>query len=250
MVRFERLRNAGDHAVGRGVVGTLDGPFERVGVGRAVTLDDQPTQTEQRGAIVAPMINAPFETRQHRQRHDSEQLGEPRAAEFLAQHLTDHLGQSFGALERHVADKAVADNDVGRALEDVVAFNVAEEVEIGGAQQLTGLLNDLVALDDFFANVEQTDRWTRLLLDHRHHRRGHLRKLQQVLGLAVGVGTKIQHGRAGTFLVRDGGGNCRAVNAVQRLENVTRHGHQRAGVAGGNARLSGAFLELIDGHAH
>src|SRR3546814_9139737 len=54
-----------------------------------------------------------------------------------------------------VADKAVADDDVDRALEDVVAFHVAVEIQGAAAQKLGGFLDDFVALDDFFADVEQ-----------------------------------------------------------------------------------------------
>jgi hypothetical protein len=47
------------------------------------------------------------------------------AGELLADELGPACRQAFGGLEHHVADEAVADHDVGRALEDVVAFDVA-----------------------------------------------------------------------------------------------------------------------------
>ncbi len=82
-------------------------------------------------------------------------LGEPVARELLAQEGRHHLGQAFGGLEGDVADEAVADDHIDGALVDVIPFHVAVEVEAAVAEQLAGLLDDLVALDVLFADVEQ-----------------------------------------------------------------------------------------------
>ncbi|MNT04630.1 hypothetical protein D3C72_1392170 [compost metagenome] len=89
-----------------------------------------------------------------------------------------------------------------------------------------------------------------LVVDHGHHGFGHARELQQVLGLAVGIGAQVQHGGAPALLVRDGGGDGRPLDAFERLEHIARHRHQRAGIAGGDAGTGLAFLDLSDGHAH
>ena len=63
------------------------------------------------------------------------------AREFLPQEGDDHLRDAFGGLEHDVADETVAHHHVHRALVDVVAFDVAVEIEAARAQQFRGLLH-------------------------------------------------------------------------------------------------------------
>ena len=46
----------------------------------------------------------------------------------LARHLHDELEDALADLEHDVADEAVGDDDVARALVDVAAFDVADEL--------------------------------------------------------------------------------------------------------------------------
>ena len=64
-------------------------------------------------------------------RHDAQrtQLREPAARELLLQEGADHLRNTLGRLERHVADEAIRNDHVGLAAIDVVAFDVAHEIE-------------------------------------------------------------------------------------------------------------------------
>jgi hypothetical protein len=71
-----------------------------------------------------------------------------------------------------------------------------------------------------------------------------------MLGRAVHIGAQIQHRGGAALGVGHLRGNGRAVNAVQRLEQVARNGHQRAGVASRHRSLRRAVLDLLDGHAH
>src|SRR5690606_36589116 len=153
------------------------------------------------------------------------------ACELGAHHGGDHTGHAFDGLEHHVAHEAVAYDDVDGALADVVAFDVAVEVQPAVAQQFGRLLHDLVALDDFFADIEQANGGLAALVECRNERGAHDGELQKVVGRAVDVGAQVEH-RGGTALdVGDRGGNGRTVDAVEGFEHVARHGHERAGVA-------------------
>ena len=71
--------------------------------------------------------------------------------------MLDHVDQAFAHLERHVADEAVADDDVDVAAVDVAAFHVADEVEVQALEQRRGGAGQVVALVFFFADGEEAD---------------------------------------------------------------------------------------------
>ena len=221
-------------------------------------LEHQPAQPEQRATAVAAVVEPVLELLQHRPRRQRRQFGEDVAAELFAHDADEHRGGAFGRLEGHVADEAVAHDDVGRAFEDVVAFHVAVKVEVaavgGLAQQFAGLLDDLAALDLFFADVEQPDRRVRLAGHRRNQRAAHHRELQQVVRSAIDVRAQVEHGGVAAALVRHDGGDGRPVDALERLEHIARHRHQRAGVACRHAGLRsgcavGAGLDLAHRNA-
>src|SRR5690606_37162720 len=107
---------------------------ERVCVGRAVAFDDDTTQAQQRGPVVTPVVDLVSETIENRPGDDSGGHGKHVALELGAHHLADHAGQDFDGLEHDVADEAVAYDDVDGALANVVALDVAVEVETTAAQ--------------------------------------------------------------------------------------------------------------------
>jgi hypothetical protein len=72
----------------------------------------------------------------------------------------------------------------------------------------------------------------------------------KVLGRAVHIGTQVQHRGGAALGVGHLGGNGRAVNAIQRLEQIAGNGHQGARVAGRHRGGSRAILDLLDGNAH
>ena len=51
---------------------------------------------------------------------------------FLQQ-VANRFHHAFGDLQRHVADEAVADDDVELAVVEVAAFDVADEVDAAGS---------------------------------------------------------------------------------------------------------------------
>src|SRR3546814_20163701 len=67
-------------------------------------------------------------------------------------------------------------------------------MQAAGTQQLGRLLDYLVALDDLFADVEQTHRRMIPAVDGGNQRRAHDGELQQVLGRTVHIGAQIENG--------------------------------------------------------
>src|SRR5690606_30482283 len=143
--------------------------------------------------------------------------GEDVASELGAHHGRHHLGNALDRLQHHIAHETVADNDVDRPLADIVAFHVAVEIQAAFAQQLGRLLDYLVALDDFFADIQQTDSGLATLVQRTDQRSTHDRELQEVLCRTVHVRAKIQHRGGAALNVGDRGGNGGTIDAVQRL---------------------------------
>ena len=243
-----------EQVVARSIIGAVERLLESHLVCGSVALENQATQAQQCRAVVTAVIHTALERSQHRVGNQGCQLGQRVARKLFLQEPDDHAGQTFAGLQRDVADKSVANDDVDRALEDVVAFDVAVEVEVaqlaGRTQQLAGFLDDFTALDGFFADIEQAHAGVVVVIQNRCQRRAHHRELKQVLCRAIHVGTQVEHGGGTALGVGHAGGDGRALDAVEGLEQITGDRHQRTGVSGGNGDLRRAVLHLADGHAH
>ena len=189
-----------------------------------MALEHQSAQTQQGSTVVASVVKTALHGTEHRIGHQCRELGENIFGKLGLQEAADHRGQALAGLEGHVAHKTVADHDINHALEDVIAFDIAVEVQVAcgtcRAQQLTGLLDDFIALDGFFTNVEQTHRGRFPVLQHGDQGRPHHGKLQQMLCGAVHVGAQVQHRGGAARVVGNLAGNGGALNAIQRLEHI------------------------------
>ena len=248
-----------EQPIARRIISPGQRPLEGKRVRRAMGFEDQTPQAQQRTAAVTAVVDPVLEALEHRHGDQRGQLGQRRAGEFLLDELAHHAGQAFAGLEQHIADKAIADHQVGGALEDVVTFDVAVEVDLASrrraAQQLAGLLDHLAALGRLFADVEQADAGLFGAVECTDQRTAHHRKLQQVLGRAVDVGTEVEHLGEAAQHVGQQRGNGRAVDAVEGLQHITGERHQRTGVAGRDADIGArqavvTAFELADRHPH
>src|SRR5207245_1704970 len=120
------------HFIAHLLHGPLDGALESERVGRAVTLHDDASQSEQSRAVEAARVK-PFAERVDR-RHDdyASHPGENAAHEFLANEAAHHLHHSLGGSKPDFADEAVTYYDIGLSLVDSVAFDVADVVVCDG----------------------------------------------------------------------------------------------------------------------
>ncbi len=71
--------------------------------------------------------------------------------------MTHELGDALAALERDIADEAIGDHKVDVFQEDAVTLDVTDIVQAAARQQLMSLLDLLVALDLFLADIEERD---------------------------------------------------------------------------------------------
>src|SRR5690606_33719994 len=160
------------------------------------------------GSTVIPaIIDLIAKTIQDRLGHGTRGQTQNITLELSVHHGADHFGQTLDGFKHDVADKAITYDDVDRALENIVSLDVAIEVQVTLAQQLSRLFDDLVTLDNFFADIEKPDAGLRAPIQRGDERRPHKRELQQVLCRAIDIRAQIEHGGRTTLLIGDRGGN-------------------------------------------
>ena len=124
------------------------------------------------------------------------------------------------------------------------------KLRLARAQQFRGALDDVVALDHFFADVEQAHRGPLLLLERSNQRDAENRELKQVFRGAVDIGPEVEHRGHAAGAIGNHGRDRRAVDAVERLQHEARNGHQCPGVTGADGDVGAALLDQVHGQAH
>ena len=206
-------------------------------------------QAEEACAVVAAMIHPAFECVKHRHRHQRGQFGQYIAVEFFAQETAQHLRQSFGGFQRDVADETITHHHVSGSFENIIALDVAKKIQVAVPEQLRGLLDHLVTLDVFAADIQQADAGVGFVFQRGDQRGTHQGKLQQVLGGAIGVGAQVEH----TNLALPGRqvrGNRGTINAGDGFQHIARRRHQRTGIAGADTGQRFAVFDQIDADPH
>src|SRR5215210_8582212 len=133
--------------------GVLDGP----GVGPPVADETAAVDPQEGRGPEFPVVGTLAEAVEGGFGEHVPRLGAGAALDLFAEHAEDHLGQSLGAFEDHVAHEAVADDHVGVAVEHVPPLDVAEEVQAGRLQDLEDLAGDVVPLPLLLADRHQAD---------------------------------------------------------------------------------------------
>ena len=257
MGRRGALRVAGEpllDALGGAALGELvrhaDAVEDGAVVGGAVADDADAAHAEQGRAAIFAVVEAAAELVEGAAGEQRAHLGGHGAGKRLAQHFAHKAAYALAGFERHVADKAVADDDVGQAAEDVAALHVADEADGQRLEQRKGLAGEVVALGLFFADGEQADA---RLVDFEHGAGIHLahqRELGQILGFAVHIGAHVEQHAGISGGTGHGVGQGRAVDAGQRTQHHLGGGHGRAGIARGDKARRLALAHQLEAHAH
>src|SRR5512134_2749515 len=114
---------------------------------------------EQRGPAVFVIVRPLFEVPNSRLEH---QVSDPSCRDIRdlpLEHLQDRLGQTFADLERNVAGKPIADNNVRSAGKDILAFDIADEIDAGLSDELECLFCEFVAFYILLADAQEADLW-------------------------------------------------------------------------------------------
>ena len=179
-------------------------------------------------------------------------MRDPGGADGLAHRVGDQPRRTLMTLECDIAAESVGDDHIDNAARDVVTFDEAVIVETGIldiAQPLRYGAHDLVALQFFLANVQQTDRRMHPTQYGTAERGSHQGELDQIVFVADDVGAEVEHD-ALPALGRHEAGDCRTVDTRLGPQGEQRHGHQGTGIATGDHTIGVAVPHGVDCHAH
>lgn len=147
--------------------------------------------------------------------------------------------------------KAVGDDDICFAVQDAVAFDVADKVEFAVLQQFVGLFDGVRTFDVFRADVDQPDtRLSFLRMECVDEFAADNGKLGELFGRAVDVRAKVEGEGNMVGVGREEFGDGGAFDTGYGLEDETCGCHECARVACGYGGLGFAFFNLVDGNAH
>ena len=170
------------------------------------------------------------------------------------EHAEDELRHRLVELEQHVADEAIADDDVERAArasrgQDVTPFDVADEVEPRTREQLVRFLHGRVPLLGFLAVAQQSDRGLGAAEDVLGVDGAEPRELHELLGGAIDVRARVdEHDR---LLERGDHRRDRgAREPVMQLEQEDGGRHLCAGVASGDEGVRLFRRVQLEAHDH
>ena len=119
--------------------------------------DRHAVQADERRAAVFGIVQAAVSLTQG---FLTEQISETAREIFLErffQHLPGKAGDAFHGFERHVAGKAIADDDVDFAVENIASLDVANIAERQLGEQLARRPRELVPFAFLFTNRQQPD---------------------------------------------------------------------------------------------
>ena len=171
--------------------------------------------------------------------------------EFTADGAAHEFNRAFDGFEHNVADKSVCDNNIGFAIQNAVAFDIADKVEFAAAQQFKGLFDGIRAFNVFCTDVQKGDTRAAFFgVQSVYKLAADDGKLNQLFGCAIDICTQIQS-QGNVFAVgRQEFGDGRALNAGNGFEDESGGRHQCAGIACRYGGLRIAFFNLVDGDAH
>src|SRR5690606_21086091 len=153
------------------------------------------------------------------------------------------------SLEEHVAGEPVADHHVARAVEELVAFDVAGEIDRRALEKRPGRLDELVPLGLLLPDVEETDARPSELDDVLGVDRGHDGVLREMLRARLHVRADVADAKrplAGADRHEDSG----TAHERKRPKEHLRGGDARAGVPGAEESLRLARTDEVEGDAN
>src|SRR5438445_2245072 len=208
-----------------------------IGVRPAMPDDGDAAHAQQRRSAIFGIINvAPKFLVSAPRKHVTHLRGDG-ALERFFKHRGDVLGHSLADFQGHIADKAVAHDDVHAAGKDVASFDIADEIERQLFEPVVGLFCELIALGFFLAYGEQSHLRPSRTEDGAVINLPHDGKLHQVAHLRIYIRAGVDQDRHASPAGRKRSGQRRPLDGRKRAEDETRHGHERAGIPGADQRI-------------
>src|SRR5436190_15176286 len=244
------LRSAGLLADGGGQPAddvVLDSPrrkANRVGdrAARGVAVRDhrEAPQSQQVRAAVGVGIEALAHPARGRPDQEPTELPAGRGGDLRTKRVEQRLDRPLEELQADVAGEAVANDDVGGALEQLAALDVAAEPKLARLEQRVRLECEVVALLRLLSDRQEADVGLRDAEDLAREHGSHVRELEEVVGARVRVRARIdQHRRPAS--PGDRYGDRRPVYAANPAQLNEAGCEHRAGVPCRDDRVGAAL---------
>ncbi len=165
----------------------------------------------------------------------------------------DEAGGALCGLQRDVAGKSFGDDHVRFARAELVALDEPVEAQRQAgriAQHGGGVADDVRALELLGADVEQPHARHLHVEDRARIGRAHDRELDEIAGIALGIGAQVEHHGIVGAERRHKSGQRGPVDAGERAQGELRHRHERTGIAGRHGGTCRPVLHSLDGEAH
>ena len=162
------------------------------------------------------------------------------------QHRKHRDGEALGGFQNDVADEAVANDDVNVVLEQIVALDIADEIQIKLLAKLERRERKLVALGFFRADAQNADARSFASKNLARINTSHHRELREMKRLALDVRTGVQQDKF-ISLARDDRSDAAAVHAVNPPDFEGCRRENAAGVAERNQRVGLAVADQLGG---
>ena len=170
-----------------------------------------------------------------------------RPFELSPEHVEDEARQALEELDRDIADRRVADDDIGRMVRQILALGVADEAQRTGLDELGRLLHARLALAAFLADRQQGHGRIGDSEDLLGKDRAHVRVLIEVQPARVRRGADVEQ-HHGPLVGDHLDGQSRTVDALEAAQEKDGRCDAGTGVAGRDHGIGLAFLDKA--HAH
>ena len=224
----------------------VDGVHNGAFAGRAVGLDDGAVQSQQGRAAPAVGVHAAGDGAEGVAGEQGAELAFGVFGDFTFEPGGHAFEEALQGLEDDVADKTVADHDVHAVVKEVVAFDVADEIEVDLLAEFAGFHGQLGAFVGLGAVAQNADAGRLVAENLAGVNAAHDGEFEEVAGAAFDAGAGIKENE---FIFRGGndGGDAGTVQAGQGAQSDGGGGDNPAGVAGRNQGVGLALLEEVHG---
>ena len=104
-------------------------------ISRAVALENDAVEAQQRRAVVTAVIHLVFEIRKHRIGKDTCDFREDIVRKRIFERLTDLMRQAFAVLQGHITHKTITHDQVDGALVNVITFDITHKIQIASVSR-------------------------------------------------------------------------------------------------------------------
>ena len=154
---FHRIDDASIVAELDGVASVANGVAKGTGGGVAVGLDADAIDAEEWGAAVFVGASAVFDGLERSSAKECPNEAEGIPGELALDPLNHRFRKAFDGFKEDISGEAVADHDIGRAVEDPVSLDIADKADWSGLEEGIAFLVEVSSFGWLGANVQEGD---------------------------------------------------------------------------------------------